>query len=167
MGYTGKYGKNRAFPLRALFLGLALAFGLLGLYRQERLKGEQALLEQLSEAVGTAPGAAAEEEPPRMLPGYAGLYQENPDLFGWLRIEGTRIDYPVMHSPEEPEKYLHRDFSGREAFAGTPFLDGRNTAESDQLLIYGHNMANGTMFHDLFQYGSREFWENHPTIRLS
>ena len=99
-----------------------------------------------------------------MLPQYSSLYAENNDMFGWLRIDDTRIDYPVMYSPEEPEKYLHKDFAGNDAFSGTPFLDGACSFDSDQLLIYAHNMKNGTMFRDLYQYENRDFWEAHPVI---
>ncbi len=99
-----------------------------------------------------------------MLPQYTQLYAENNDMFGWLKIDDTRIDYPVMYSPEDPEKYLHSDFSGRTAFSGTPFLDGACSFDSDQLLIYAHNMKNGTMFHDLYKYENQEFWEAHPVI---
>ena len=101
-----------------------------------------------------------------MLPQYANLYAENNDMFGWLKIDDTRIDYPVMHTPEEPEKYLHTDFSGKNSFSGTPFLDGAASFDSDQLLIYAHNMKNGTMFRDLYKYENRDFWQGHPYLYL-
>lgn len=101
-----------------------------------------------------------------MLPQYSHLYAENNDMFGWLRIDDTRIDYPVMYTPEDPEKYLHTDFSGKNSFSGTPFLDGAASFDSDQLLIYAHNMKNGTMFRDLYKYENRDFWEEHPYIYL-
>lgn len=101
-----------------------------------------------------------------MLPQYSHLYAENNDMFGWLRIDDTRIDYPVMYTPEDPEKYLHTDFSGKNSFSGTPFLDGATSFDSDQLLIYAHNMKNGTMFRDLYKYENRDFWEEHPYIYL-
>ena len=69
-----------------------------------------------------------------------------------------------MYTPEEPEKYLHTDFDNQYSFGGVPFLEGTCTPESDNLIIYGHNMADGTMFRDLIQYEKKTFWEQHPVI---
>lgn len=103
-----------------------------------------------------------------ILPQYVSLYEENHEMFGWVKIDGTRIDYPVMQSSaQDPEKYLHKDFSGKKYFSGTPFLDAACHAGSDQLLVYGHNMKNGSMFRDLFKYEDRSFWEQHPYIELN
>ena len=101
-----------------------------------------------------------------MLPQYKSLYEQNPQVFGWLKIDGTRIDYPVMQSPEDPQKYLHQDYMGRDNFAGTPFLDANAYSDSDQLLIYGHNMLNGSMFRDLLKYQQSNFYEEHPIIHF-
>ena len=103
-------------------------------------------------------------EAPEVLPQYAGLYEENQDLVGWLRIEGTAVDYPVMHTPQDPEKYLHRNFQEEEFFAGLPFIDYRCTMESDNLVIYGHNMSDGTMFHSIVNFERKDYWKAHPVI---
>lgn len=104
---------------------------------------------------------------PEILPQYQELYQENPDLWGWLTIPETGVDYPVMHTPQEPEKYLNADFSGGYSFPGTPFLDAACTETSDNLLIYGHNMMDGTMFRPLLKYNSVTYFRNHPTLQLN
>lgn len=109
----------------------------------------------------TAPTQATQ---PTILPQYAQLYQQNPDMVGWIKIEGTAIDYPVMHTPAAPEKYLHVNFEGAYSYPGVPFVDAACTIDSDNLLIYGHNMPNGTMFRSLMQYQQKNFWQNHPTI---
>lgn len=109
----------------------------------------------------TAPTQATQ---PTILPQYAQLYQQNPDMVGWIKIEGTAIDYPVMHTPADPEKYLHVNFEGAYSYPGVPFVDAACTMDSDNLLIYGHNMPNGTMFRSLMQYQQKNFWQNHPTI---
>ena len=105
-------------------------------------------------------------EPPGILDHYQQLHEENPEMAGWLYIDGTTIDYPVMHTPEDPEKYLHRNFQGEESYAGVPFIDYRCKEDSDNLLIYGHNMADGTMFHTLVDYEKKEHWESHPVIHF-
>lgn len=109
----------------------------------------------------TAPTQATQ---PTILPQYAQLYQQNPDMVGWIKIEGTAIDYPVMHTPADPEKYLHVNFEGVYSYPGVPFVDAACTMDSDNLLIYGHNMPNGTMFRSLMQYQQKNFWQNHPAI---
>ena len=87
---------------------------------------------------------------------------------GWLRIEGTAINYPVMQSKDDPEFYLHHAVSGEYSYPGVPFLDARcETGVSNNLIIYGHNMKNGTMFHDLRYYASKDFWHSHRRISLA
>lgn len=104
----------------------------------------------------------------KMLEDMALLCEENSDLFGWLTIAGTKIDYPVMYTPEEPEKYLHLNFEEVYSLGGLPFIDAGCSVnpESDNLLIYGHNMQVGTMFHSLLNYEMKNYWESHPIISL-
>lgn len=108
--------------------------------------------------------AATEATQPQLLPQYQALFEENPDFFGWLTIPNTKIDYPVMHSPDDPEKYLHADFDGQYSFAGTPFVDASCDFESDNILIYAHNMLDGSMFRSLLNYQEKTYWQKHPTI---
>jgi len=105
-------------------------------------------------------------EPVSPLAQYQKLQEENPDMAGWLYIEDTSIDYPVMHTPKDPEKYLHKNFQGEESYAGVPFIDYRCREDSDNLVIYGHNMADGTMFHTLVDYDKKEHWQTHPVIHF-
>lgn len=96
-------------------------------------------------------------------------YQRNNALAGWLRIEGTKIDYPVIHTPEDADKYLRKNIDGKFSMDGTLFIDGSCSVvpESDNTIIYGHNMRKGTMFHDLMNYRKESFWEEHPIIEYS
>ena len=94
------------------------------------------------------------------------LITENADCIGWLSIDGTNISYPVMHTPEEPQKYLRRSFYGQYSQSGVPFLDGRCDLQSTNLIIYGHNMRNGTMFSDLKKYVDRDFLNTHRTVKF-
>lgn len=97
---------------------------------------------------------------------YQKLQEEKPDMAGWLYIEDTGIDYPVMHTPKEPEKYLHKNFQGEKSYTGVPFINYRCKEDSDNLVIYGHNMADGTMFHTLVDYDKKEHWQTHPMIHF-
>lgn len=102
-----------------------------------------------------------------ILPEYQKLAEENPDFSGWISIEGTRIDYPVMQTPDDSEYYLHRNFDGEYSYAGVPFVGtGDMGGENEDIFIYGHNMRNGSMFADLLQYQKEEFWRAHPVIVL-
>ena len=94
------------------------------------------------------------------------LFAMNEDFVGWLCIPDTDINYPVMHTPDEPERYLRRDFQGEYSESGVPFLDFRCSLDSDNLIIYGHNMMNGTMFAALQEYVQEDFCEQHPVIEF-
>ena len=94
------------------------------------------------------------------------LIAENADCIGWLSIDGTNISYPVMNTPSDPQKYLRRNFYGKYSPSGVPFLDGRCGTDGGNLIIYGHNMKNGTMFSDLKKYVDREFLNAHQTVKF-
>lgn len=98
----------------------------------------------------------------------AALQAENPDCVGWLTIPDTTVDYPVVWTPEKPEHYLRRDFYGNHASGGTPFLDGRNVAQAEgqNLILYGHNMLDGTMFKPMLRYLTPSFRQTHQDIYL-
>ena len=71
-----------------------------------------------------------------------------------------------MHTPDNPQKYLHKNFYSEYSQSGVPFLDGRCDADSDNLIVYGHNMKNGTMFSNLRYYTDKTFCAEHPMIEL-
>lgn len=110
------------------------------------------------------PAAAAGE----ILPRYRALYEKNPDLIGWLRIDGTDIDLPVVQTPGDNEYYLRRGFDRFYAVGGTLFLDERCSVSADaptaNWLIYGHNMHDGSMFGQLVRYRDEDFYKAHPTF---
>lgn len=99
-----------------------------------------------------------------ILPEYASVYEQNKDCFGWLRIDDTPINYPVMHTPDDPQYYLRRAFDKNDAQSGTPFLDATCYEGCGNYIIYGHHMKNGTMFGTLPKYADIEYWEQHKTI---
>ena len=94
----------------------------------------------------------------------AHLRASNPDCIGWLSIPDTCISYPVMLTPDEPQRYLHRDFYGSYSYAGVPFLDYHCTTENHNLIIYGHRMKNNTMFGHLEYFQDADFVANHKYI---
>ncbi len=97
---------------------------------------------------------------------YDALYNQNPDLAGWIYIPGTNRNYPVMQTPENEEYYLRRNFYKKKANAGTPFLDKDSDLEdpNSRIMVYGHNLKSGGMFHPLTKYTKQSYWKKHPTI---
>ena len=94
------------------------------------------------------------------------LTSMNSGCFGWISITGTNINYPVMHTPDNPQKYLNRNFDGEYSISGVPFLDGRCTSTSTNLIIYGHHMNNGTMFAELCHYTNTSYRDEHKAVVL-
>lgn len=108
-------------------------------------------------------------ETAELLPQYQALYAQNSDLVGWLKIDGTVIDYPVVQA-DDNSYYLRRGFDRLYSTAGTLFLDARcalpgpDSAGTANALIYGHNTASGTMFGELDSYADEAFYQAHPTF---
>lgn len=99
---------------------------------------------------------------------YQSLKKQNDDFVGWIQIEGTRIDYPVVQTPDRPDFYLHRDFNRESSKYGIPYMaeNCRYAEPGTSLLIYGHHMKNGGMFADLQNYTDAGFYRQHPYIRF-
>ena len=137
------------------------------LKERQKEKEDFAAVSQIAEPTVTA--AQTESEPterPAAERNIQALITENADCIGWLSIDGTNISYPVMYTPSEPQKYLLRSFYGQYSQSGVPFLDGRCSTVGGNLIIYGHNMKNGTMFSDLKKYLNTDFLNSHRTVRL-
>ncbi len=96
----------------------------------------------------------------------SSLIKKNKDCIGWIYIPGTTVNYPVMHTPKNPQKYLRRNFYGKYSMSGVPFLDYRCNLKSDNLIIYGHNMLNNTMFSDLKKYLDYDYCFKNPIIQF-
>ena len=104
----------------------------------------------------------------RVLKKFSEIYKRNKDFIGWVSIKGTHIDCPVMYTPDNEEKYLRKDFNGDYALAGEPFLskDSDPRRPSTNMIIYGHNMYDRSMFADLMEYKDPAFYEGHKYIRF-
>ena len=89
----------------------------------------------------------------------------NNDFVGILTIPDTIINYPVMYTKGE-DYYLRRSFDKKQSNAGTLYIDKYNNIDprDDNLIIYGHNMNDGTMFHELLNYKKEEFYKEHKYI---
>ena len=104
---------------------------------------------------------------------FRGLYAGNEDTVGWIRIDGTAIDYVVMHG-DTNEKYEHTDYFGREIKRGSIWMDYRNTVGigsgslSKITILYGHHLsADETIFAELENYMDVEYYKTHPVVEFN
>ena len=98
----------------------------------------------------------------------AKLLERNREYMGWLTMNGADVSLPVVKTTDN-DKYLHRDFDGNYLYAGTLFVDYRNTSLYDKnVIIYGHNMNNGSMFGQLYKYKTSDAWvyQSEPLIHF-
>ncbi len=111
-----------------------------------------------------APQSGAESLGEPILHDFAVLKEKNPDCIGWVFIPGTSIDFPVM---QNSDFYLKHDFDGNYTDYGLPFLDERCSLDSsDNFIIYGHHMNDGSMFSGLLNYADEGYSAAHPQIIL-
>ena len=96
------------------------------------------------------------------------LKSENSDIIGWIEIENTKINYPVLQSTDD-EYYLTHNYKKEKTEKGSIFLskDYNWDRPSDNLQIYGHNLGNGEMFQELLKYTDEKFYKEHPNIRFT
>lgn len=105
----------------------------------------------------------------QLLPEFMQLYGINNDLVGWITIPDTKIDYPVLQTPDREDYYLRRDYYGQKASAGSVYVEEFCDVftPSDNVTIYGHMMKNGTMFAALANYKKQDYWQEHKLIEFS
>ena len=128
-------------------------------------------LEQLQKEV--APGEEEEEKDDSM-PKWASrridwekLHKINPDIIAWIKVPGTKIDYPVLHCNKWNE-YLHKDYSGEFNKPGSIFIQPETEKDFNDFhtIIFGHNMRNKSMFGSLHSYEEESFWRKHRMIYI-
>ena len=96
------------------------------------------------------------------------LQQQNADIIGWLEIENTNINYPVLQGTDN-SYYMTHNYKKEKSKNGSIFLnaDYNWNIPSNNLLIYGHNLGNGMMFQELLKYEKESFYQEHPVIRFT
>jgi len=110
----------------------------------------------------------AETEAPYVSPiDFAPLLATNPDTIGWIRVPDTKIDYPIVQSPDN-QYYLHKDFEGKDSVYGTIYLDADSKPDFSgwNNPIYGHHMKDGSMFKDVVKFKDQDFFENHRYFEI-
>lgn len=145
-----------------LFLILAVIASILALYLKRTVDQERKQ-DKIEEEITT------EKEKD----GVGNLHKKYKDMIGWLEIKGTGFSYPVMqtgiegHHKDDWQYYLHRDVHGDYSFYGTPFLDVRCKTDSDNLIIYGHNINGRRYFGYLQNFREETFFKEHPVFSFT
>ena len=108
-----------------------------------------------------------ETEPYKSPIDFEALWAENPDTVGWITIEGTNINYPIVKGTDN-DFYLNHDFNGEENIAGSIYLDFESQRDFDgrNNIIYGHNMKNGSMFKDVVRYKDEAYFKEHQFFTI-
>lgn len=177
--------KSRKWTSRILLIIFAAVFlgsGYVIIDRAKRQKKNDRRLNELStllipsqkeqhrqeEKTDTNQESAAENPRESRLLTYDKIKEQNSDLVGWIKIEQTKIDYPVLQSPDYPNFYLDHDFDKNPSSCGVPYAaeECRLNQDCKNIVVYGHHMKNGSMFAALNQYLDREFWESHSVIQF-
>ena len=115
-------------------------------------------------------GAAEIRDENGMLVEYGEIYALNSDVVGWIRMDGTPMDYPVMQTPDRPNHYLYKDFDSKDSARGSIYIreECDINEPSDNITIYGHNMRDGSMFACLNDYMDKntihDVYENNSLI---
>lgn len=98
---------------------------------------------------------------------YSAVYEQNSDFIGWISIEDTKINYPVMQTPGNKDFYLKHAFDKSYSEYGVPYMqENCKLGLSDNCVIYGHHMQDGSMFADLCKFESEDFYKEHKTIHF-
>ncbi len=152
--------KTRRIIRLIALIALIVSVGFLAFYTVDGIRSKST-----GDRLQSLKNAEASASIPDVLPEYEALYAENSDTIGWLKIDGTGIDNVVMYAPDEIDKYLHTDFYGSYSYRGCLFVDEYcDILSSDNIIIYGHNMKDYSMFGSLMYYVSEDFYRQHRLI---
>lgn len=122
--------------------------------------------EELAEQIKSPPEPDLEQPEWTVYDQYKALLDQNSDMVGWIAIDGTIINYPVMHTPDRPDFYLKHNFEKAYSDYGVPYVDNNCLVDppSDNIIIYGHHMKGGKVFGALESYKNVAFYREHPII---
>lgn len=97
---------------------------------------------------------------------FAQLQAQNPDIYAWIQIEGTNINYPIVQSAVDNEYYLNHTVEGQEGYPGSIYTENWNTKTFTDFntVIYGHDMKDGSMFQNLHNYADASYMQQHPQV---
>ena len=110
-----------------------------------------------------------EENPKEEIPiDFTALKKTNPDIYAWIEIPGTNVNYPIVQSAEDDSYYLNHTIDGKEGYPGSIYTEKINAKDFSDFntVIYGHDMKNGSMFKDLHKFEDAAFFEEHDKVTI-
>ncbi|MFQ6808272.1 MAG: class B sortase [Blautia sp.] len=164
--------KKSIVAVICIFLGLLV--GAAGIYKyieeQQAGKEYEEIQEKAKEKPASPPLQTEEpEKPPVEIPiDFETLQNQNPDIYAWIQIPGTTVDYPIVQSPDDNRYYLNHTVSGEQKAEGAIFTEDYNTKtfRDPNTVIYGHDMKNGSMFQSIHKYMDRSFFDTNRDITI-
>lgn len=155
-----RLGTRLVSALAGLLMLALLAFGGFALWQDAALRRGAFVGAELLQYKPAAPAADN--------PTLAGLQTVNPDVCGWLTVDGTGIDYPIVQGATNMD-YVNRDVYGDFSLSGAIFLDSRCAADltDPYTVIYGHHMDNSAMFGDVARFAEADYFAAHPAGSIS
>ena len=141
-----------------------------GMYQYYKEKHAGAEYDKVREEVTKEPSVTPEEEkdPVEIPIDFATLQKENPDVYAWIKIENTNIDYPILQKEGDNGYYLTHTMENKESPEGSIFTEDYNSTdfEDPNTVIYGHDMKNGSMFQNLLEYQDKEFFDHNREVLI-
>lgn len=159
-----------------LVIACFLCIALMAVYLMDKKKQAQdaqekyeEIVEQVVEPEPTEPVVPEEEEKAELPIDFAALQEINPEIYAWLRIPDTNVDYPILQREDEDQSfYLTHDMYGEAQKAGSIYTENYNSKDfhDPNTIIYGHNMKDGSMFHNLRYFAEQEFFDEHEEMYI-
>ena len=160
--------KKHIYKIIAVVAGVAaVACAAVGGYKyyQEKHAGDD--YEEVRETVKKEVEPVAEEKAPVAIPiDFAALQEQNPEVYAWIQIQDTNIDYPILQREGDNGYYLNHTIDGEQKTEGSIFTEDYNSKdfEDPNTVIYGHDMKNGSMFQNLLNYQDKDFFDKHKDV---
>ena len=152
-----------------LAAAICAAIGIYQYLKQQRAGEEyQEIREEVKIEEPEEPAEEPEADPVEIPIDFASLKARNPDVYAWITVPGTNIDYPILQSDGDNSYYLDHTLDGETSPEGSIFTENYNSKdfEDPNTVIYGHNMKNGSMFQNLHNYQDREFFNNNRDVTI-
>ena len=162
-----KKDNKKLILLSYLFLVSLIIISIIYIVKEFYWKNEAVKETKIVDTIEVDENKVTKESTKRMIQ-VKSLQQENSDVVGFLEIENTNISYPVVQGKDN-EYYMTHNYKREKSKNGAIFLDKDYdwNIPSNNYLIYGHNLNNGTMFQELLKYANESYYKNHPTISFT
>lgn len=156
---------------RKIWIGILIAIAVIctcvviGYYWKEH-QNKEVYTEMQEEVVKKEPAEEPKKEEFEIPIDFEALQQINPDIYAWIQIDGTNIQYPIVQSPDDDSYYLMRTVERQDGYPGSIYTERCNQKDFSDFntLIYGHDMADGSMFQNLHNYSDAAYMKEHPYV---